>query len=109
MGYDIHITRAEHWAENEGREISAEEWLAYVQKDPELKIDEANSEHFAIWSGDVGEPLAWFEWSAGDVATKNPDEATIEKAVSIARHFNAKVQGDDGEVYPGGGQEPYYA
>jgi hypothetical protein len=32
MGYDIHITRAEHWAENEGREISAEEWLAYVEK-----------------------------------------------------------------------------
>ena len=108
MGYDIHITRAEHWAENEGHEISAEEWLAYVEEDPELKTDEANGEHFAVWIGENGEPLAWFEWFAGDVATKNPDEETIEKAIRIAKHFNAKVQGDDGEVYPGGGQEPYY-
>ncbi len=108
MGYDIHITRAELWAENKGREITAEEWLAYVEKDPELKIDDANGEHFAIWSEDSGEAVAWFEWSAGDISTKNPDVATIEKAVNIAKHIGAKVQGDDGEVYPGGGLEPYY-
>lgn len=108
MGYDIHITGAEHWAENGGHEIAAGEWLAYVAKDPELKVDEASGEHFAVWSGADGEPLAWFEWFAGDVASKNPDEATIAKAVSIAPHLNVRVQGDDGEIYRGGGQEPYY-
>jgi len=42
----------------------------------------------------------------GNIYTKNPGPETVEKAVVIARHFNAKVRGDDGEVYPGGG-EPY--
>ena len=48
MGYDIHITRVEDWAENEGNEIAAEEWLASVETDGELKLDVADCDHFAF-------------------------------------------------------------
>lgn len=39
MGYEIHITRAENWSDpDEARAITAEEWLEYVKRDPELKL-----------------------------------------------------------------------
>ena len=38
MGYDFHITRAKLWADNEGDEITPEEWLAVVRDDPELTL-----------------------------------------------------------------------
>lgn len=41
MGYDVHITRAEDWAEPGGEQISLDEWLAYVAADPELRLDGA--------------------------------------------------------------------
>jgi hypothetical protein len=63
--------------------------VSLCRKDPELKVDQANGEHFAVWSGNDEETLAWFEWFAGDVGTKNPDEATIEKAVRIAKSVSA--------------------
>ena len=38
----------------------------------------------------------------GDIFTKNPDPSTIEKMISIAKKLNARVQGDDGEIYISG-------
>lgn len=39
MGYEIHITRAtdDRFA-NEGHEITAEEWLALIERDPQLQL-----------------------------------------------------------------------
>ena len=108
MGYDLHITRAEYWAENDGHEITAAEWLAYVEEDPELTLDASNGDYFAIWSGKSEYPDPWFDWAEGDIYTKNPDDPILEKALSMAKRFNAKVQGDEGEVYVAVGQEPIY-
>jgi len=38
VGYDLHVTRARSWALNTKHQILAEEWLAYVEKDPELSL-----------------------------------------------------------------------
>ena len=35
----------------------------------------------------------------GDIETKNPDAPVIQKMILIAESLNARVQGDDGEVY----------
>jgi hypothetical protein len=51
MGYDLHITRADHWAENEGHEITRDEWFALVASDPELTPDPVNGNDYALWSG----------------------------------------------------------
>ena len=100
MGYELHITRAENWAESDQNPIAAEEWLALVDGDPELRIDADNGAHFAIWSGPCSYPDGgWFDWSDGCISTKHPDRAILAKMLQIASHLGARVQGDDGEEY----------
>jgi hypothetical protein len=95
MGYDIHITRRKFWADK-GSDITADEWLAYVQRDSELSLRPESGRCFAEWSGG-----SWLDWSDGVIFTKNPDEALVTKMVAIAGQFDATVQGDDGEIYDG--------
>lgn len=99
MGYDVHITRAEEWSANEGREITADEWLEFIQSDPELIPVPENGEYFVVWRGATKYPETWFSWSDGNITTKHPDSATLRKMLQMARAFEAKIQGDDGEVY----------
>ena len=43
MGYDLHITRKDCWAEEEDkRSISILEWKAYVKSDPDIVLDAEN-------------------------------------------------------------------
>ena len=106
MGYEFHITRAKFWALNTKNRISAEEWLAYVEKDPELSLSRDGGSYFAKWSGQSKRTDPWLDWNNGNIETKNPDEALIDKMVAIAREFGASVQGDDGEIYQSGHQPP---
>jgi hypothetical protein len=41
MGYDLHIRRRKRWPD-QGHDISAEEWLAYVRRDKELRLQPEN-------------------------------------------------------------------
>lgn len=99
MGYDIHITRADNWEDNAGREISAREWLSFVDSDSELERDPSNGDFAVYWRAPQSPPGAWFDWYAGNVFTTNPEPATIEKAVSIAAQLGGRVQGDDDQVF----------
>ena len=95
MGYEYHITRAENWVENAESPITPDEWLAFVDKDPELIISGSNGPYFADWRH------TWFDLVDGNIDTKNPDLVTLDKMLVIANAFNACVQGDDGDVYDG--------
>ena len=101
MGYDVHITRASDWSESESNPIRPNEWLAFVVADPELRLAPENGfgEYFALWIID-GTERTWFNWREGFISTKNPERDTVRKMLEIAAYFGAKVQGDDGEVYP---------
>jgi hypothetical protein len=101
VGYDLHITRAANWAENEGAEITADEWLAVVRNDPELSLVPENGLYFAQWTGASKHPEPWLDWFNGNVYTKAPDSATLRKMVQIAQRLEARVQGDEGELYSG--------
>ena len=96
MGYDIHLTRADDWHANEGKEISDSEWLGVVAEEPDLQPDPANGRYSVNWTAVDG---AWFDWYRGNVFTTNPDRAVLEKALQLAERLNATVQGDDGRVY----------
>jgi hypothetical protein len=115
MGYDLHITRRDHWADTEVSDISLDEWLSYVETDKELELTNGfeikigsvteykNAPGFCEWNA---HPTAkdhnarpWFDYWKGSIGTKNPDEPTIRKMIQIATVLNAKVQGDDGEFY----------
>ena len=115
MGYDLHITRKEYWFEEEQNtnNILLEEWLAYIHNpDSELELSDSywvkvpgseTESHvapgFCEWIAHPLDERPWFDYSDGNISTKNPDEPTIKKMISIAKEFNAKVQGDDGELY----------
>ena len=107
MGYDLHITRRKDWSDP-GHDIAAEEWLAYVDQDPELALSPENGPYPAKWSGKSKCPNSWLDWFHGNIYTKNPDEALIDKMVAIAQALRARVRGDDGEIYHSGHEPPVH-
>jgi len=117
MGYDVHITRADDWTDSEKTPITLDEWLAYIEADPEMRHDgfaeartpeghtlRIEADGLSVWTAYSGhDPEAntggWFSWNDGDICVKNPDEEILRKMYAIAQVFDAHVQGDDGEEY----------
>lgn len=100
MGYDIHITRSENWGDENGKKISLEEWLRYVESDPEVQRDPLNSPTDFLYVAHPEEPSPlWWHAGYGEIYTKDPDDATVRKMFAIASKLGAKVQGDEGELY----------
>lgn len=109
MGYELHITRAKFWAENQEHEISRDEWLALVDADPTLRIDRHNGRYFAELDSSSEGVWRWLNWTEGNISTKNPDHVTLQKMLQIADRLDAQVQGDDGERYESADDFPLYA
>ena len=117
MGYDIHITRQENWFDEDGtRQISIDEWKSILSSDNEMRLDgfaetttangetiRIDSKGLSVWTKYSGNGLngnyAWFDYSRGNIVCKNPDDEIINKMLDIAERLNAKVQGDEGEIY----------
>jgi hypothetical protein len=122
MGYDLHITRETDLTDEVSAPIPIEEWFAYIHSDPEMSLDEQaekagyaeirtsegktlrwKSKGRAVWvvvseAGQIKQ-WAWFHYSHGEIAVKNPDKETIKKMCAIAKTLKAQVLGDEGEVY----------
>ena len=101
MGYNIYITRRTNHLDS-GASISREEWIAYIKNDPELTADSETYSGLicpAFWKGSTAYGETWLDLDNGCIYTKNPDNATLGKMLEVANRLNAKVQGDDGEVY----------
>jgi hypothetical protein len=99
MGVELHITRAEHWSENDDNAIGADEWLAYVDSDPELQLWPENGEYFVRWLGQSKYEEPWLDRFGGNISTKWPDTALYRKMLQVAQRLNAKIQDDDGNLY----------
>jgi len=116
MGYDLHITRATDWTESEAAPILLEEWIAFVEADPEMRLEDVaigrvngkpaisyQNEGLAVWTAYSGHDpegnMAWFDYCDGRIVVKNPDEEIRRKMKQIAVHFGAAVIGDDDESY----------
>jgi hypothetical protein len=117
MGYELHITRQENWFdEDNSRRIPFEEWTQILADDKEMRLDgvaevttsngdtiRVESEGLSLWTRYSGNGVngnyAWFDYSGGCIVCKNPDDEIIDKMLDIAERLNAKVQGDEGEVY----------
>ncbi|WP_374087915.1 hypothetical protein [Methylomicrobium lacus] len=121
MGYEVHITRKEEWFEEEGPEITIEEWKNYVVSDPKMRLDgfaeattpdgsilRVESPGLSVWVAyskheEYGN-MAWFDHYKDRITVKNPDEEILIKMHAIASALEAKVQGDEGEIYDSNGQ-----
>jgi hypothetical protein len=99
MGYDLHVTRKEYWCDETGPEISLDEWIRYATSDGEIQPDPANpgDENWIVVLEEDSWPLWWR--TTGEIHTKNPEDGMIQKLVSIADSLNARVLGDDEEIY----------
>ena len=110
LAYDAHITRAEFWAENDGHEITLAEWLVVAEADAELERPDTSNVpvgegHFVARGLCENGQEAWFDWSDGDVFTKNSDAAVLRKMYGLAQLRGATVQGEDGEEYDAHGEQ----
>jgi hypothetical protein len=99
MGVELYITRAEFWAENDACQITTAEWLDYVARDSEFRLDPRNGKYFAQWLGKSEYDEPWLDWFQGNVSTKWPDTALYNKMLQVASALGAKVQDDNGTVY----------
>jgi hypothetical protein len=99
MGYDLHITRREYWIDDDGPSIALQEWQNYVAGDPDISTDAENPgpENYIVTLQSDRWPLWWDK--RGEVFTKNPDDRLIAKMVAIAAKLDARVLGDDEEIY----------
>jgi len=120
MGYDVHITRKEEWFDEEGEEITLNEWCDFVNTSTDMRLDgyaetetpsgtlRVESEGLTVWVGysnhDKDGNMAWFDYFEGNIKVKNPDDEILKKMYQIARSLNAKVQGEECEVYGENGQ-----
>ena len=101
MGYDLHITRRAQWHATDGPAITVEQWRAFVDADPDLRMDDSLGEDVALWSG--GRVPGWIAWRDGNLETTHPDDALLRKMVAIAGALDARAVGDDGERYDADG------
>ena len=117
MGYDVHITRSQHWLDAEENPITLHAWQSYVGSDTEMRLDKVavardatgtpvlacENEGLAVWfAWTRHEPegnMAWFVWQQGEIIVKNPDSEILAKMKLIAAALGAFVVGDDGEHY----------
>ncbi|WP_406864536.1 hypothetical protein ABZO31_30430 [Streptomyces sp. HUAS MG47] len=115
MGYDVHITRRTPFWDEEGEAITAGEWAAVVEADPELAFAGAavaatgNDEALVCTNPllacmtthpEAGGEGAWLDFRDGTVTVKNPDAVLLVKTKAVAALLGATVQGDDGEFHP---------
>jgi hypothetical protein len=96
MGYDIHITRARDWTESEKTPVALEEWLGAIRAASDLEVRESRHAAWTAHPGRLDVPLLF---DRGEISIKNPDEPTLARAIALAQALNARVVGDDGEVY----------
>ena len=101
MGYELYITRADSCTRSGHALIGADEWLAIVEEDSELRLAGYNGPYLALWNGPSKYPDPWLDWFNGRIYSKNPDDVLIEKMAQIAARLEAKLLGDDGESYVG--------
>ncbi len=116
MGYDIHITRKEDWfddSESHEDRITLAEWLSYADRDHEFRsAEDERGEGSFFWRRSSA-----FDWEDGEIVVVDANSDAIRKALKIAKFFQAKVQGDEGEIYetektlnePGRKNEPRFS
>jgi hypothetical protein len=117
MGYELHITRQESWLDkNKTKEITIADWKKVVDEDASMRLDNyaeatttsgealrIDQEGIAVWTeyskSGINGNYAWFAHENGNIDVKNPDDEIIGKMIELAELLQAKVQGDEEEIY----------
>ncbi len=103
MSYSVTIVRQS----NEGQEtpITLDEWNSYIEADPELKRPDPNHPNYQDdlvllpTEGVKSDDWQWFWWVTGSVSSDYPQQPMLKKMAQVARHFDAVVMSDDGDIW----------
>ncbi|GAA1758263.1 hypothetical protein GCM10009767_16910 [Kocuria aegyptia] len=103
MAYDLHLTRADDWSEGLSRPITTEELVdACRQVGFTLRSDGSDAFQLRrIAPGKADVDLMSAHVFEGQVTLKPfpPDQDAADRVTLLAAVLEARVQGDDGEVY----------
>jgi hypothetical protein len=113
MSYELMITRADSQLSAIERPISRAEWEAAAQSDPiivlasdafeDVKTDAGmERRHAWVLKADPKAGGLWYE--DGGITAYSPNQKLIVEMVAIAKKLNAKVVGEEDEVYGEDGQ-----
>ncbi len=106
MAYDIHIIKANSWAETRHQPVTPYDLDVLFEADPELEwsvsdtyvkpddFDRLTRCYVIKWQD---EPC--FHYFNGEIVCNDADSHHIYKMVDMASKINATVIGDDGERY----------
>lgn len=121
MGYDLYITRNEDWSDTDGQDITLDDWTGYLAVDQTLVLD---PDHAAradprVASG-AKEPshVRWIEWpdrepgireawvwlERGNLVATDADIRFRQKLFLIADALDARLMGENGDVYNSSGE-----
>ena len=95
MGYDIYITRKQHWFDEDGPEISESEWLDVASRHREL-LRLAGTHDFELRKAQASRYLFY---SSGQIFMKKPTREALMLMISLSKELKAHVQGEEGELY----------
>jgi hypothetical protein len=105
MGYNVFITRKTDLTDEDGPIITLNEWKALVLSDTELRLESgAEEQGVCVWTAysknGRRRNFAWLYLDGGgNITAKNPDKEFLRKMCQIAQKLDAKVQGDELELY----------
>jgi hypothetical protein len=116
MSYEIRVYRQNNWDDiEEESNISLEEWMKYVRSDKDLALASEYAPFAGKPQGGAEQtpgytylisyprfsidcrPGLWFRHGA--ISIEDPDDFIIGKLISIASALNARVMGEEGELY----------
>jgi len=98
MGYDLHITRADHWPDSAIYPISLQEWIAVADDEPRLEKHQPDDRP-PVYGYLDSEGRGWaLSWREGLITVWKGYEAAAALAV-LAEKLGARLVGDDSEEY----------
>jgi len=103
MSNPVHILRQTQ----EGQEtlIVLDEWNACIDTDLELKRPEPGHSNYSdtlvLLPSDAASPDDWqsLRWVTGSLLADYPQQPMLKKMGQIARHFDAVMMSDDGDIW----------
>jgi len=104
MSIYVYVTRKPDPLEVNGPDISKEEWIDLIERDPDLSIADPPNQlrvdsSYAVWASYPGGYPAWFSLSGGSIEVKGIDDAILCKLRYFANKLGARIVSEMGEEF----------
>jgi hypothetical protein len=98
VGYDLHITRADHYPDHAMYPISLREWVAVADQEPRMTKCQQDGKHL-VYTYTNADGRSWsLGWRSGLITIWKGYDASAELAV-VAHKLSARLVGDEDEEY----------